>query len=83
LILGFGIKFGISYAIVSGITYPVGFKIAHLIPNPMRFGISYAFGFGIRYHGDFQVLPEAKAIPLQQKRKRGRPAKAKKALIVQ
>ena len=29
------------------------------------------------------VRPEAKNIPLGQKRKRGRPAKAKKALIVQ
>ena len=31
----------------------------------------------------FAVPPEAKAIPLGQKRKRGRPAKSRKALIVQ
>ena len=42
----------------------------------------HALGMQIR-RKDINVPREAKLIPLGQKRKRGRPAKARKALLVQ
>jgi MULE transposase domain/SWIM zinc finger len=47
-----------------------------------RFICKHTLGIAI-VENKFKVVPEAKLVPIGQKRKRGRPAKAKKALIAQ